>query len=223
VDFPRIVVNAKVYPEATGPTAGLSILKSMERLAKSALLALAPPMTDLALLGSRARRVRLFAQHCDGISPGVGTGFVTAETLEAAGAVGSILNHAEHKIPAAQCRAAVARLHATGLWSLLCADSLAEARTLARLKPTAIAIEPPELIGGNLSVTAADPAVVSDAVKAVRRAAPEALVLCGAGVKTGADVRRALELGAHGVLLASGVIKAADPAAALRDLASGLP
>jgi triosephosphate isomerase len=45
-------------------------------------------------------------------------------------------------------------------------------------------------------------------------------VLCGAGVKTGKDVRRALELGAKGVLLASGVVKAKDPRKALQDLVS---
>lgn len=42
--------------------------------------------------------------------------------------------------------------------------------------------------------------------------------MCGAGVKTGEDVRAAMDLGADGVLLASGVVKAKDPEAALRDL-----
>jgi len=45
-------------------------------------------------------------------------------------------------------------------------------------------------------------------------------VLCGAGVKTGKDVKRALELGAVGVLLASGVVKSKDPKKALQDLVS---
>ena len=40
----------------------------------------------------------------------------------------------------------------------------------------------------------------------------------GAGVKNGADVAKAIELGAEGVLLASGVTKANDPAAVLADL-----
>jgi len=47
-------------------------------------------------------------------------------------------------------------------------------------------------------------------------------VLCGAGIKTGKDVAAALDLGADGVLLASGVVKAKDQAAALRDLVSEL-
>jgi triosephosphate isomerase len=81
-----------------------------------------------------------------------------------------------------------------------------------------IAGEPPELIGGDISVTSADPGIVKDTVSAVEAVDANIPVLCGAGVKTGEDVRAALELGAKGVLLASGVVKASDPEAVLRDL-----
>jgi triosephosphate isomerase len=64
--------------------------------------------------------------------------------------------------------------------------------------------------------------VVSDAVNAVRRVDANIPVLCGAGVKTGKDVRAALDLGAKGVLLASGVVKAADVRGALSDLVGGI-
>ena len=56
----------------------------------------------------------------------------------------------------------------------------------------------------------------------VRKVDPNVKVLCGAGVKTGKDIRKALELGAHGVLLASGVVKAKDKRATLMDLVGGL-
>ena len=54
----------------------------------------------------------------------------------------------------------------------------------------------------------------------VKAANPSVRGLCGAGVKNGADVAKALELGTEGVLLASGVTKADDPIAVLRDLVS---
>lgn len=221
MQFPRIVVNAKAYAEATGP-AGLALLRGLERVAKAQPVGLAPLTTELALLAGKARGVPLFAQHTDPLPPGVGTGFVPAAAVKATGAVGSLVNHAEHKVPLAQAKATVAALHGAGLWSLLCADSIAECRALAKLHPTAIAIEPPELIGGDVSVTTADPKIVSGAVKAVHKLAPDTLVLCGAGVKSGADVATARKLGAYGVLVASGVVKAKDPAAAAKDLATGL-
>ena len=45
-------------------------------------------------------------------------------------------------------------------------------------------------------------------------------VLTGAGIQTGDCVRIALDLGTSGVLLASSVVKAEDPAKVLRDLVS---
>jgi triosephosphate isomerase len=83
-----------------------------------------------------------------------------------------------------------------------------------------IAVEPPSLIGGDVSVTEADPSAVSDSVDAVRAIDGGIRVLCGAGVKTGEDVAAAIDLGASGVLLASGVTKAIDIDAVLLDLVS---
>ncbi|HKJ60175.1 MAG TPA: triose-phosphate isomerase, partial [Halobacteriales archaeon] len=92
----------------------------------------------------------------------------------------------------------------------------------ATLGPDAVAVEPPELIGTGTPVSRADPDVVRDAVDAVAAVAPDVDVLCGAGISTGDDVVAARELGADGVLLASGVAKADDPAAALSDLVEPL-
>jgi triosephosphate isomerase len=85
-----------------------------------------------------------------------------------------------------------------------------------------IAVEPPELIGGDISVTSADPEIVSGTAALVKSVNPNVRVLCGAGVKNGADVAMAIELGTEGVLLASGVTKASDPEAVLADLVSHL-
>ena len=85
-----------------------------------------------------------------------------------------------------------------------------------------VAVEPPELIGGDVSVTSVDPRIVSDTVEVVNSINPEVTTLCGAGVKNGMDVAKAIELGTSGVLLASGVTKAQDPESVLRDLVSCL-
>jgi triosephosphate isomerase len=79
-------------------------------------------------------------------------------------------------------------------------------------------VEPPELIGGDISVTTANPGIVSGTVEAVKSVDSGIKVLCGAGVKNGNDVKTAVDLGAEGVLLASGVVKAKDPESVIRDL-----
>ncbi|MBU2560167.1 triose-phosphate isomerase, partial [archaeon] len=98
----------------------------------------------------------------------------------------------------------------------------AVSKAAAEMGPTSIAIEPPELIGSGIPVSKADPGIVSDSVAAVENINKDIIVLCGAGISTGEDVKAAIELGAKGVLLASGVVKAGDPKSVLLDLASGV-
>ncbi len=86
------------------------------------------------------------------------------------------------------------------------------------MNPDLIAVEPPELIGGDISVSKAQPEIIEKSVRLVG----ENKLLVGAGVKNGHDVRIAMSLGASGVLLASGVTRAVDPESVLLDLISGL-
>ena len=72
------------------------------------------------------------------------------------------------------------------------------------------------------SVTTADPEIVSGTARAIREISEDVGILCGAGVKNGQDVLKAIELGTSGVLLASGVTKVKDAVAALNDLVSEL-
>jgi triosephosphate isomerase len=104
----------------------------------------------------------------------------------------------------------------------VCTNNLETSKAASVLSPDFVAVEPPELIGGDISVSQAQPELVSDTVSAIRSVSPNVKVLCGAGVKTGGDVKRALELGSEGVLLASGVVKAKDVEGAVRDLVSGM-
>jgi triosephosphate isomerase len=103
--------------------------------------------------------------------------------------------------------------------TIVCAADERMAQSVARFSPDFIAVEPPELIGGDISVTTAKPEVVRSAVNAVNRINPNVRVLCGAGVKTGEDARMALELGADGILLASGVVKSKEKELVVDELA----
>ncbi|HYS72302.1 MAG TPA: triose-phosphate isomerase, partial [Thermoplasmata archaeon] len=184
-------------------------------------LAVAPSAFDLALV-AKSVRLPVFAQHLDPIETGKSTGWLPPEAALAAGAVGTIVNHSERKVAWEELRDVIRRCHTLGLEVVACADDVAEAETAAKLGPDYLAIEPPELIGGDVSVTTAKPEIITRAVDRIRATNSKVQVLCGAGVKTGRDVARALELGTVGVLLASGVVKAKNPEKALRDLAKGL-
>jgi triosephosphate isomerase len=104
------------------------------------------------------------------------------------------------------------------LFTVVCANTPEKGAELMKFNPDLIAVEPPELIGGDVSVSKADPSIIEKAVGLIGKNR----VLVGAGIKTGEDIRIALALGACGVLLASGVTKSRDPYAVLMDLVSGL-
>lgn len=220
--LPAIVVNFKVYPEVLGKR-GWELARLCAKVAEDtgASIVIAPPLSDLAHVAHLVH-IPVFGQHADTAEAGAHTGWIPLEALVEAGAAGTLLNHSERKIPHKNVAAIVPRCEKLGLEVIACADDLKEAEALARLAPDYIAIEPPELIGGDVSVTTANPEIVSGAVQRIHRVNRDVGVLCGAGVKDRKDVRKALELGTEGVLLASGVVKAKDPEKALRDLAKGL-
>jgi triosephosphate isomerase len=221
VRLPALVVNFKAYEQALGRRA-LSLARTCEEVGREtgASIVVCPALPQLAQMAA-AVKLPVFAQHVDPVDAGSVTGHVPPKAALDVGAAGTLLNHAEHKVEAAVAAKTIALCRGIGLEVVACANDLPEAKAMAAMGPEFVAVEPPELIGGDVSVTSAKPEVVRDAVEAVHGAAPKVQVLCGAGVKGKGDVRKALELGAVGVLLASGVVLAKDPETALRDLVAG--
>ncbi len=218
---PLIVVNFKTYATAMGQKA-VELAQAMERASNEHVRMVAVVSAfDLHAVKLAAPTLEVWSQHLDPVGQGSFTGWLQPENAIERGAVGTIINHAEHKVDIEHVQDLMQQLPNT-FPICACAADVEEAHRLAELGPTFIAVEPPELIGGDISVTTADPAIVSDTVAAVRNINSNVRVLCGAGVKDGKDVRTAVELGAHGVLLASGVTKASDVDAVLADLVAGL-
>ena len=217
-----IVVNFKTYASAQGDSA-VTLAKAMAEVdaTTDATMVAVVSAFDLSAVKAAAPSLEVWTQHLDPIGWGSNTGWLHPETAMGYGATGSIINHAEHKVEMGHVESLLAQLP-DDFPVCACAADIDEARALAALCPTFIAVEPPELIGGDISVTTADPGIVSGTAEVVKAANSNVRVLCGAGVKNGADVAKAIELGTEGVLLASGVTKADNPKAVLFDLVSKL-
>ena len=212
-----IVVNFKTYATAYGEAAE-TLGRMMAEVNTDARMVAVVSAFDLSAVAS-IEGLEVWSQHLDPVGKGSYTGWLEPDAALERGAVGTIINHAEHKVSIDDV-ANLMEMLPDGFPICACAADVEEARALAKLGPTFIAVEPPELIGGDISVTTADPAIVSDTVAAVKEVNPNVRVLCGAGVKNGQDVATAIQLGAEGVLLASGVTKANDPMGVLQDLVS---
>lgn len=223
-NLPILFINFKTYAEATGKKA-VSLAKKAAgvSLQENVSIALVVQATDIRLV-SHSVKLPVFAQHLDPVNFGSHTGAILPESVKEAGAVGAVLNHAENKRENNFLQNAVSEAKELGLTVMVCAESLARAKQIASFaqKPDFIAIEPPELIGGGVSVSAAKPQLITRSVRAIKAIAPRIEVITGAGIKNVADVQKAIQLGTKGVFVSSGVVKAADQEKAIRGLVAGL-
>ena len=214
---PVIIINFKTYPSSIGEKA-LKLAKICEKIAyeANADIRIAVSATDIYPV-SKAVDIPVYAEHVDPYLLDRHTGSVLPEAVKTAGAAGTLLNHSEHQLSMKEIAQSVGIASRLSLTTVVCADTPEKAEEIARFKPDFIAVEPPELIGGDISVSRAEPEIITRSVDLVKKK-HRVKLLVGAGVKTKADVVKALELGADGVLIASGIDQAKNPEKALKDL-----
>ncbi|KPU81415.1 triosephosphate isomerase [Nitrosopumilus sp. PRT-SC01] len=203
------VINCKNYEEISGDKI-IKFVKIAEKVSKKykVKIAIAPPQHLIALVANSS--IPILAQHIDDSKVGSTTGFVIPELLKKSKVSGSLINHSEHRISSKEIVKLVSKLKKLKMISVLCVKNVSEARKYAKLNPNYIAIEPPELIGSGKAVSKEKPGLIIKAADAVKSAKNNTKLLCGAGIVSGEDVVKAIELGSKGILVASGIIKAKD-------------
>jgi triosephosphate isomerase len=219
---PLIIVNFKCYEESTGESA-LKLAKICESVSKEYKIEIAvvPQFTDINVISKKVN-IPILSQHLDPIKPGAFTGHVSALALKQSGVVGSLINHSERKLSLDKIKECIKIAKIYGLISVCCSANVNESKEIAKFAPDFIAYEPPELIGTGVSVSQTKPEVVTDIVSEVKKINSNVKVLCGAGITKGEDVKKALELGTVGVILASGVVKLKDPKKVLIDFVKSI-
>ncbi len=222
LQIPIIIVNYKTYSEATGKRA-IKLSKTAEEVSKKTGVAIgvAPQIVDLASICDTVS-IPVFAQHIDPIVPGSSTGHILLESVKEAGAIGTLVNHAEMQLRLADIETIVARAREADMVSVVCTSNAAVSEAAAALKPDIISLEPPELIGTGIPVSKTKPDAVTEMVALVKHVNPCVVTLCGAGITKGEDVAAALRLGTKGVLVASGIVKAKDPRKVLMDFSEAI-
>lgn len=215
------MINFKNYLEVSGAKA-LGLARAAEKVSMdlNVNIALVPPIPSLAIVCDGVS-LPVFSQHVDSAKIGGSTGSIVPEVCQEVGAVGTLVNHSERRVGEDMIREVIPRIRGLGMQSVICAATPEEVSKFAPLAPNFIAIEPPELIGSGTAVSKARPEVITDSVKASAQH-PDVSILCGAGIVTGEDVSSAMNLGAKGILVASGIVKASNWEDKVRELAQPL-
>jgi len=212
---PIFITNFKTYEQAVGENA-VKLAKIHEKVANDtgASIAIAVAAADIYRV-SQAVSIPVFAQHIDPVDYGSFTGHILPQNVKGAGAVGSLLNHSERRIPKEVMINTLAVMQKSSLVRILCAENSEEVEELSSLDPDFIAFEPPELIGASgKSVATEEPTSIAESVK-FSSGIP---VLVGAGISSAKDIEISLKLGARGFLVASAIVKNKDPEKKLREL-----
>ena len=217
---PIVILNFKTYLESSGENA-LNLAKALEIVAiETGINMVAAPQASDIFRISQETNIPIVAQHIDPISPGGHTGSNLLECMVETGISGTLLNHSECRMQLADIDEVIKQTKKNEIFSVVCTNNIETSVAAATLNPEFVAVEPPELIGSGIPVSQAEPEVVEGTVAKVKSVNKKTEVLCGAGISTGDDMQAAMELGASGVLLASGIILANDPKEALLDLVS---
>jgi triosephosphate isomerase len=203
---PEIFINFKHYDNAVG-TKSEKLLMEFNSIKNQKGLYYCMAATDLRLQ-KLFPNLNIYGQHVDLNGYGAYTGSISMESLLDLGIKGSLLNHSEKRIEGSVIEAVIKKSKELNFKIILCVENLDEAEKYAKLEPEYIAYEPPELIGGNISVSSAKPEIIGQAAEICKG---RTKLLVGAGVKTKEDIDTSMDLGASGVLIASGIIRNTKP------------
>ena len=201
------VINCKNYEEVSGDKI-IKFIKIAEQISKKykVKIAISPPQHLIGLVANSS--ITILAQHVDDSKVGSTTGFMIPELLKKSKVKGSLINHSEHRISSKEIEKLVLKLKELKMISIVCVKDIAEIKKYLKLNPDFIAIEPPELIGSGKAISTEKPELIAKAADIVNNSKNKTKLLCGAGIVSGDDVKKAIELGSKGILVASGIIKA---------------
>lgn len=198
-----IAINLKNYVYGKK---SLDLVKKIRKYLPKAIFCVSPVDVRSIEYYSKAR---VFSQNVDLVKDDKSTGFINPRIIKHAKAEGTLLNHSEHKISVKDIKEILKTCKEINLKVIVCASNLKEIKEIKKLNPWAIAYEDPELIGTGKPVTKYNPKSVIEFVKVLK--GTKIIPLCGAGINSGEDVRKAKELGCKGVLIASAIVKNKNP------------
>ena len=151
-----IITNFKTYQSATAENA-VKLAKIHEAVAKElgVDIRVCPQAVDLSKIIDTVD-IPVLAQHIDPVGFGSSTGHIMPEVVKDVGAQGTLLNHSERRLDRETLQKSIMRAKEAGLVTIVCAETPEEGARFLEFDPDFIAVEPPELIGGDISVSSAN-------------------------------------------------------------------
>jgi len=192
-----IIVNFKNYKQGKEV---VKLAKFIEKINKKVIICV--QATDIYNV-SKNTKLRVYAQHVSPLTSGRGNGFVIPEAVKINGGVGTLINHSEHPLYYDEIARVINLCKKHKLKTICCVSKLKNVKKIAKLKPDAIAFEDPKLISTGKSITKYNSKTIEKFVDLL--GVTNIPAICGAGISSKKDIKKAIELGCHGVLISNAV------------------
>ena len=218
IKSPFLVINPKNYFDQ-GELYEMALIADKLAEEYNITLILTGPFTELSNLKRRTSNILIASQHVDYVPEGTGMGRISPKVLKAAGADVAVMNHAENRLYFSEIIEVIAECNSLNIITIVCCDSVLEARALALLNPTVILCEPTELIGTSQT---SDLSYIKVTNKLIKEINPGILVEQAAGVKNYDDVYRIIKAGSDGTGATSAFVNAEDREGLLREMINAM-
>jgi triosephosphate isomerase len=203
---PLVIINFKTYQQGKK---SIDLAKKIEKVNNKVIIGVqASDIYEIA----KATNLKIYSQHVDFFKPGRHTGYILPEAIKKDGAKGTFLNHSEHPLKFSILKKTIKRCKKIRLKTAVFAKNLTEAKKIKKLKPDYLIIEPPELVGGKVSISKSKPALIQKIAKELKTK-----FIVGAGIHTKEDVKTVIKLGASGIAVSSAITKAKNPGKKLKE------
>jgi triosephosphate isomerase len=215
-----LIFNFKTYPEAAGENA-VQLTKIVLEAAQGSNteVIVCPQAADIYRVREHFPNATIWAQHIDPITPGRNTGWTSVQDIVMAGANGTLINHSEKPMSAADIMQAVALAKSYKLTSALCVPDILSMDHMLDFKPDFLCYEPPSLVSTDTSAVEIMQKETQQFIEGI--AGTGIVPILGAGIRDVNDVSKANSLGYRGVLVSSGLIQAEIRTVFVQNLLSG--
>ncbi len=214
---PFLIVNPKSYLYGNE---SLKLAKAADQAAKDTGLPIifTCPYADVRMIRENTENIIVCVQSMDAHTR-TGNGACSSGIFKGSRSGCSFLNHAENPKTLSDLYACIRRAAELDMTSIVCADSITEAKAVACMNPDVVLAEPTDLIGTG---QVADDAYTMEAIDQVRKVNPDVLVVVASGVSTAEDCYNMIRLGADGTGGTSGILNAPSPAVRIREMAEAI-
>ncbi len=214
IKSPFLVINPKNYFSQAELYQMASIADKLAEEYNITLI-LTGPFTELSNLKKRTSNILIASQHVDYVPEGTGMGKISPKALKEIGVDVIVMNHAENRLYFSEIINVVKECNDLNIDTIVCCDSILEAKALALLEPTVILCEPTELIGTGQT---SDLSYVKETNNLIKSINPNILVEQAAGVKNYDDVYKIIKAGSDGTGATSAFVNAKDRESLLREM-----